>query len=257
MTEFPATPSDSDGRALIPGPNGGLKILVDLPNVRRDIGFIGKTQQKTDGARYNFRGIDDALNIIGPLFVKHGITPVPQFFDHKHDVLNTKSRTGEDRSMTVVTLSLKLYLYADDGSGVCFAAHGEGREYGEDKSTSKAQSMAMKIALFDGLMVPVAPDGLDDGDRTGGDGRDEGNAVADRAPSATKREDSGAARSAFYQKARQMITDAAGDPEKLKKYSKGVQADGRLSSEEKAALNRHIAAELNKAAPEPGAKKGK
>lgn len=256
MTEHNIELSEFDTPACGAGPSGTLEILAKLPLARADIGYIGKNQDRRSGdsgggkVMYTFRGIDDVLTFIGPVFVKHGITPVPQFCRHHVEVLNVKGANG-DRSMTVATVTLKLYLYATDGSWVCCVANGEGREYGDDKSTAKAQSMAYKIASFLGLMVPITPDGLEDGDRDPEPGQD---GKAGRAQSVTGggnaggKQEEGAAQSERYSRARAAIVKAGGDVKKLKKLAAAVEEDAQFTPQERAALHRLINLGINNAA---------
>jgi len=232
-----------------------------MPLVRHDVGYIGKTKDRltNPGANnakvmYTFRGIDDVLNYIGPILVKHGITPVPMFDNHHVEVLNIAGGDGGSRSITLATVRLRLFLYAPDGSAVCYVTNGEGREFGDDKSTAKAQTMAFKIAGFLGLMVPVSPDGLEDSDAAGEPHKTDSEGVSTRAPSATRPEDVGANRSKVWMSARDKIIEAKGNVATLQKYAKNVDKTESFSTEDRASLHRLISSELNKASASSTAK---
>jgi len=232
-----------------PGPDGGISILTDINAARADVGFVTKGQVN-EHFKYNFRGIDDALNYLGPVLQRHGITPVPVFSDHKFDIINYTKKNGNQLSIAMVTLSLELYFLSDkDASWIRYRTVGEGRDEGDDKATSKAMSQAFKYASFLGLMVPVAPDVLDESDNH--PPGDEGMS-AERASSALKKEDEGKNRSETFNKAKNAITEAgkAKDLERLKKLPQAVDNTAAFSTEEKAALKRLIAKHINEISEE-------
>jgi hypothetical protein len=231
------------------GPSGGMKILADLIAVRNAVGYIAKGKGRFKSERdktpmYMFRGIDDALNYVGPALASQGVTVAPIFSEHKLDIMSVTTSGGDSKSATVTQCKLDLWLFADDGSWIKFTTLGEGREYADDKGTAKCQTMAMKIAIFFGFMIPVAPDMLDDSDA---DQEQEPEATATRAPSAIKPEDSGANRSDIYRKACKFIDDAikAGDVAKLKQHNAGIEKTTTFTNEEKASLHRRVSSGIN------------
>lgn len=225
------------------GPTGTANILEQLRSTREEIGYVAKAQTNTHH-KYNFRGIDDAMNVVGPMFSRQKITPIPVFEDYVFDVMNAVKKNGDACSLTTARLRLDLYLYADDGSYVMFRVRGEGRDTADDKATAKAQSMAYKIAIFMGLMLPVAPDMLPDPDREPpGDDTVSG----ERASSQTAPEDEGRNRSEKFNKCSNIIGDAIKEKsiDNLKKYSAMVTNTASFTAEEKAILHRKIASGIN------------
>lgn len=126
------------------------KIYSAIIAVMRDCGSIGKDKQTTGYASFKFRGIDDVYNTLHPVMAKHGVFCVPE-------VLET---TREERSnikgtvMAYVTAKVRFTFYADDGSSVCCVTFGEAMDSG-DKALPKAQSIAIKYAMFQTFCIPT------------------------------------------------------------------------------------------------------
>lgn len=123
-------------------------------NVMREVGAIGK-DKKNSQQNFNFRGVDDAMNATHELFAKHGIFVVPQVIDRTREERTTKS----GGVMYSTLCRVKYTFFATDGSFVEAIIDGEGMDTA-DKSTSKAQSIAFKYALFQVLDIPtdIMPD---------------------------------------------------------------------------------------------------
>lgn len=157
-------------------------IFVLLPRVMGDIGEIAKTQRNKQGAGYNFRGIDDALNHVSPALIKHGVTCSVKVHDVQREVSFRKTQNGEQR-VVETTLLLDVTFTAPDGSSVTNTTAGEAIDYGGDKSMNKAMAAAMKYSLFFGLVIPVDRGSIDEGDN---DPRDEGGEPMERRPPAKR-----------------------------------------------------------------------
>ena len=68
----------SDGRIIVNDKADGFPLIYkQLPKAAEKIGSITKDKRNTQQG-YNFRGIDDVLNAIHPVFAELGITPVPE-----------------------------------------------------------------------------------------------------------------------------------------------------------------------------------
>lgn len=134
------------------------KIYKQMLAVLADVGAIGKNQ-KNVAQGYAFRGIDDMMNGLHPLFAKHGIFIIP---DVIHEA-RTERATRDGKGVLIETLlTVKYTAYADDGSSVCGTVRGEGMDSG-DKSSNKAMSAAFKYWLMQTFIVPTAD--IADGDR--------------------------------------------------------------------------------------------
>jgi hypothetical protein len=147
---------------MIDKPN---QIYSLLPKVMADIGNISK-EGRNNQQNYNFRGIDQALNAIGPVLQKHGVSVSVSVENHQHELI-TVHLGDRERTDSRVTLLLVVRFYAPDGSYIENKTAGEGWDAGGDKATNKAMSAAMKYALFFGLVIPVNADDIVDHDRDG------------------------------------------------------------------------------------------
>jgi hypothetical protein len=127
-----------------------------------DISRIGiaktKVADQVGGAKYRFRGIEDAMNEMSPILVRHGITVTP----HYSDLQIVERAKGEGKATRLVTVKGSFKFAAEDGSFVESEAYGEAMDSG-DKATTKAQSVSFRTALFQQFVVPfMAMDPEDD-----------------------------------------------------------------------------------------------
>jgi len=132
-------------------------IFTKIIDIMADIGPIGKDKQnKQQGFKY--RGIDDVMNHLQPLFIKHRVVPVVTVTDRKREAIPTKS----GGSLTYTVLTMNVTLYAENGSNVVVTVDGEAMDPG-DKSTNKAISVGYKYAMFTLFCIPtdemIDPDG--------------------------------------------------------------------------------------------------
>jgi ERF superfamily len=112
---------------------------------------IGKTKRADAGvAKYNYRGIDDAMNEMSPILVNNGITVTPRYSDL---VIQEREKDGGKFSR-FVTIKGAFTFGAADGSSVTAEAYGEAMDSG-DKATIKAQSVAYRTVLFQQFIVPL------------------------------------------------------------------------------------------------------
>ena len=118
-------------------------ILAEFPAVTKD-----RLQPQ---AKYNYRGIDDALRELNPLLSKHGVylqlvDLVPTFLDAG----TTKSGNTQVRCVVVG----KVRFVSDDGSYTEASLVGEGVDTG-DKAMMKAQANGLKYVLWYTFCVPT------------------------------------------------------------------------------------------------------
>ena len=105
---------------------------------------------------FKYRGVDDVMNALQPVFSEFLIFCTPKVLDVQREERTTKN--GSAMTYTVVTVEYT--FYAADGSSVSCVVCGEGMD-SADKSTSKALSIAFKYACFQLLCIPTeetAPD---------------------------------------------------------------------------------------------------
>lgn len=124
-----------------------------LHAVMSEIGHIGKDRVNPQQG-YKFRGIDDVLEKVQPLFIKHGVLCFPEVLNEEREILPTKN----GGSMVSVRLKVKFTYEASDGSTRIAITYGEAMDSG-DKAGNKAHSVALKNAHFEVFSIPVnAPD---------------------------------------------------------------------------------------------------
>jgi hypothetical protein len=118
-------------------------------------GAIGKDKKNIQQG-FKYRGVDDVMNALQPVFSEFLIFCTPKVLDVNREERTTKN--GGAMTYTVVTVEYT--FYAADGSSVSCVVCGEGMD-SADKSTSKAMSIAFKYACFQLLCIPTeetAPD---------------------------------------------------------------------------------------------------
>ncbi len=157
----------------VPEPQGP-QIFQLLPKVSAEIGAITKSK-RNEGQNYNFRGIDNVLNAVGPALAKCGVTQSIEIVSATEDVVSTEDPRGvplevwiklraKFRWVTFAKLHMRVTLHAPDGSHVSFEGFGSACDHNGDKAMNKAHSVAYKYALTLGLCIPVEDMDLDDPD---------------------------------------------------------------------------------------------
>lgn len=154
-----STQSLSDGTIIVNDKADGFPLIYkQLPKAAEKIGSITKDKRNTQQG-YNFRGIDDVLNAIHPVFAELGITPVPQVLRATREERTTK--TGNNLIYTILTVAV--CFFAEDGTYVKAVVQGEAMD-SADKSSNKALSAAFKYACFQVLSIPTEE--MQDADQT-------------------------------------------------------------------------------------------
>src|SRR5487761_2621820 len=122
---------------------------------------IGKNRLNKD-QNYKFRGVDDVLKVLHPLFGKHGVFFAPTVLERIYEERVSKQGTAGH----VAHLHVRYKVYGPAGDFIEVSTWGEGLDY-SDKATNKAMTAAFKYAMFE-LFAVADPD--DDGDHTTQDG---------------------------------------------------------------------------------------
>lgn len=129
-----------------------------LPNVQQawaavmaDVQGLGKNQRVDSGpARFNFRGVDDVMNAVGPVLRTHGVSVVPTSVTATpEDVVTSKGS-----KMRNVTVFVTYAIHGPAGDTMPGAAAGEAADSG-DKATPKAMSVAFRTFLLQSLCLPT------------------------------------------------------------------------------------------------------
>lgn len=134
------------------------KIYKAIPAIIDEIGYIGK-DKKNQQQGFMFRGIDQVMNTMKPLFAKHGVFPVPEVVETKREERQTKN--GVPLIYTIHKINF--HFTADDGSSVTAKVVGEGMD-SADKSSNKAMAVAFKYACFQVFCIPTEEIAKDDPD---------------------------------------------------------------------------------------------
>jgi hypothetical protein len=119
-------------------------------NVMAEVQGLGKHQRTDSGNRFNFRGVDDVMNAVGPVLRKHGVSVVPTAVTHHPENYSTKSGTA----MRNVTVLVSYAIHGPAGDTMPGAAAGEAADSG-DKATPKAMSVAFRTFLLQSLCLPT------------------------------------------------------------------------------------------------------
>lgn len=140
-------------------------ILASLQSVSEELKSIGKDQQ---GHGYKFRGIDDVLNALNPLFKKYKILTARRDVNCKRTLRKvTKEYKGNKTEKEYVEVFMNAkYVFKSliDGSEFITEGFGEGQDSsGGDKASSMATSNSYKYVIFE--MFNVATEEQKDSDQ--------------------------------------------------------------------------------------------
>ena len=64
-------------------------IYKAIPAIMGEIGYIGK-EKKNQQQGFMYRGVDDVMNALQPLLVKHGVFVVPEVLEQTREDRNSK-----------------------------------------------------------------------------------------------------------------------------------------------------------------------
>lgn len=118
------------------------KIIAEVPAIKKEKSNL---QQ-----HFKFRGIDDVMNAINPLFAKYKLFIAPQVLEQTREERETK----QGGNLIYSICKIKYTFYAEDGTYIEAITIGEGMDSG-DKATNKAMAIAMKYALFQVFCIPT------------------------------------------------------------------------------------------------------
>lgn len=124
-------------------------IVQCLTDVMRDVKAVKKEGFNNFG-HYNFRGIDDVLNAVGPVFQKHGVVPKPEVTDYRREAV----KTTDGKVMTSVVLRMNVHFTGPANDVLTATVWGEAFDCG-DKATTKAHSVALRTAILQTLCLPT------------------------------------------------------------------------------------------------------
>lgn len=131
------------------------KIFSTINSVMSELGAITKNKRNQQQG-FSYRSVDDVMNALNPLMVKHKLFCVPKVLRNEREERQTSR--GSNLLYSIVTMEYT--LYAEDGSSISAVVIGEGMDSG-DKATNKAMAIAYKYAMFQIFSIPTeetAPD---------------------------------------------------------------------------------------------------
>lgn len=127
-----------------------MNIFESIAAVQADVEFIGKDKKVTNG-NYKYRGVDQVLNTLHPLFAKHKLFAIPEVLEVVFRELRQTKNGGE---VVYQALKVKYTFFAEDGTSVSAIVVGEAMDSG-DKVSNKCMSVAYKYACFQTLSIPT------------------------------------------------------------------------------------------------------
>ena len=130
-----------------------MKVYSAINAVQRALSHTGiaKNRRNTQGAGYNFRGIDDVYQAIAPLLAEHGLCIIPRMIARTCEERQSKAGSA----LFYVTVEAEFdFVSAEDASKHTARTFGEAMDSG-DKATNKAMSAAYKYAAFQTFAIPT------------------------------------------------------------------------------------------------------
>ena len=126
-----------------------MNIYKSIIGVMSEIGAIGK--EKTNAQQgFKYRGVDDVMNALQPLLIKHNIFIIPEVIEQTRE----DKVTPKGNALIYSICKIKFTFFADDSSSVTAITIGEGMDSG-DKATNKAMAAAFKYACFQVFCIPT------------------------------------------------------------------------------------------------------
>lgn len=128
-----------------------MNIYESIAAIQADVDFIGKDKTTQSGSKFKYRGVDQVLNTLHPLFAKHKVFAVPEVLE----ILTREERvTNSGSKVLYEVLKVKYTFYAEDGTSISAVVVGEAMDSG-DKVSNKCMSVAYKYACFQLLSIPT------------------------------------------------------------------------------------------------------
>lgn len=118
--------------------------------VMRAVQGLGKHQRMTQGGTYNYRGIDDLMNAVGPALREYGVTVLP----YVRSINYRDVQTSNGKPSREVTVIVDYQISGPGGDTMSGASAGESMDFG-DKGTAKAMSVAYRVFLLQALTLPT------------------------------------------------------------------------------------------------------
>lgn len=135
-----------------------MEITKSLCAITAEIGSIAKSK-KNQQQGYSFRGVDDLMNSLHPLFAKYGVLMVPEVLESTRE----ERVTAKGSALISAILKVKYHFVSMDGSEITATVIGEGMDTA-DKASNKALAVAFKYVALQVFCIPTDEVGKDDPD---------------------------------------------------------------------------------------------
>lgn len=133
-------------------------IISIIPLIRQELGAISKDDEATAGAKFKYRGHDQIVNAIVPLFNRYGVFTT---VEDEH-LLYEGRPAANNKWATAALIRKRVTFHAPDGSSVSSTVVAESIDNG-NKATGQAQTYAYRFALTQTFTIPTGeadPDSL-------------------------------------------------------------------------------------------------
>ena len=128
-------------------------IYKAITAIMSEMDAIGKDHTNKQQGNFKYRGIDDVMNALHPLLIKHKVFLVPEILEQTREERTTKA----GGNLIYSICKIKYTFYAEDGSKIESIVIGEGMDSG-DKATNKAMAVAFKYVCFQVFCIPTGDD---------------------------------------------------------------------------------------------------
>lgn len=154
VDQFPAPEHAPDPMAdYEPGDDDPEMVPVHIAwlRVRREIRAINKGSEYNErGTRYNYRAADTVVQYFGPVTIKHGVNVIPFKTETTYGTKQTKSGS----TMRECSVTVTWHIIGPKGDILPAQTSGEALDT-SDKSTTKAQTVALRNLLLNGGLIPT------------------------------------------------------------------------------------------------------
>jgi hypothetical protein len=133
-----------------------MKVYQAINAVQKELVKVGiaKDSRNSQGAGYNFRGIDAVYNVLSGIMADHGLCIIPRMLNRTC----TERASKSGGALFYVTVEAEFDLVsAEDGSKHTARTFGEAMD-SSDKATNKAMSAAYKYMAFQTFAIPTQGD---------------------------------------------------------------------------------------------------
>lgn len=126
-------------------------VVQALNTARLEVGSVGKDgRAPAQMGGYRFRGVDAVVNAASAILARHGVLVTPEVLEV--DRVTTTAKGGAQ--MLNVYVRTRFTFHGPAGDTVSAVVLGEASDAG-DKATAKAQSVALRVALLQALLLPT------------------------------------------------------------------------------------------------------